>query len=278
MSRPVGASRLQALLVNAALATFALLALAPLAWMLSVSFMPMGEASGFPPPLLPSAATLDNYRQLFARTGIGRAFANSLLVSLAITAGSLVVNTAAGYAFAKLRFRGRDRLFQWLLAALVVPAQVAMLPLFLLMKELGLVNTLGGVIVPALAGVFGIFLVRQYARSIPDALLEAARIDGAGEFRIFVQVVLPMLKPVLVTLAIFSFMAAWNDFMWPLIVLADQAQYTLPVALAALSREHIMDVEMMMAGAVVTVLPVLLLFLGLQRWYMQGLLLGSVKG
>jgi multiple sugar transport system permease protein len=278
MSRPVGGSRAQALLVNGALAVFALLALAPLAWMVSVSFMATGQASAFPPPLLPDAATLDNYRELFARTGIGRAFANSLLVSLGITSGSLVVNTAAGYAFAKLRFRGRDRLFQVLLAALVVPAQVAMLPLFLLMKELGLVNTLGGVVVPALAGVFGIFLVRQYARSIPDALLEAARIDGAGELRIFVQVVLPMLKPVLVTLAIFSFMAAWNDFMWPLIVLADQDTYTLPVALAALSREHIMDVEMMMAGAVVTVLPVLLLFLGLQRWYMQGLLLGSVKG
>ena len=278
MSRPVGGSRLQALLVNGALAAFALLALAPLAWMVSVSFMPMGEASGFPPPLLPSAVTLDNYRELFARTGIGRAFANSLMVSLGITLGSLAINTAAGYAFAKLRFRGRDRLFQALLAALVVPAQVAMLPLFLLMKQLGLVNTLGGVVVPALAGVFGIFLVRQYARSIPDALLEAARIDGAGELRIFVQVVLPMLKPVLVTLAIFSFMAAWNDFMWPLIVLADQGQYTLPVALAALSREHIMDVEMMMAGAVVTVLPVLMLFLALQRWYMQGLLLGSVKG
>ena len=278
MSRPVGGSRLQALLVNGALAAFALLALAPLAWMVSVSFMPMGEASGFPPPLLPSAVTLDNYRELFSRTGIGRAFANSLVVSLGITLGSLAINTAAGYAFAKLRFRGRERLFQVLLAALVVPAQVAMLPLFLLMKQLGLVNTLGGVVVPALAGVFGIFLVRQYARSIPDALLEAARIDGAGELRIFVQVVLPMLKPVLVTLAIFSFMAAWNDFMWPLIVLADQGQYTLPVALAALSREHIMDVEMMMAGAVVTVLPVLLLFLALQRWYMQGLLLGSVKG
>ncbi|WP_132999920.1 carbohydrate ABC transporter permease [Luteimonas arsenica] len=278
MSRPVGGSRLDALLVNGALALLALLALAPLAWMVSVSFMPMGEASRFPPPLLPDAVTLDNYRALFARTGIGRAFANSLVVSLAITLGSLVVNTAAGYAFAKLRFRGRDRLFQLLLAALVVPAQVAMLPLFLLMKQLGLVNSLGGVVVPALAGVFGIFLVRQYARSIPDALLEAARIDGAGELRIFVQVVLPMLRPVLVTLAIFSFMAAWNEFMWPLIVLADQGQYTLPVALAALSREHIMDVEMMMAGAVVTVLPVLLLFLLLQRWYMQGLLLGSVKG
>lgn len=278
MSRPVCGSRLHALLVNGALAAFALLALAPLLWMVSVSFMPMGEASRFPPPLLPDVATLDNYHALFARTGIGRAFANSLLVSLAITLGSLLVNTAAGYAFAKLHFRGRERLFQLLLAALVVPAQVAMLPLFLLMKELGLVNSLGGVVLPALAGVFGIFLVRQYARSIPDALIEAARIDGASELRIFVQVVLPMLKPVLVTLAIFSFMAAWNDFMWPLIVLAGQEKYTLPVALAALSREHIMDVEMMMAGAVVTVLPVLLLFLGLQRWYMQGLLLGSVKG
>lgn len=278
MSRPVGGSALQALLVNGALLLFALFALAPLAWMASVSFMPMGEASRFPPPLLPDAVTLDNYRALFERTGIGRAFANSLIVSVAITLGSLLVNTAAGYAFAKLRFRGRERVFQLLLAALVVPAQVAMLPLFLLMKELGLVNSLGGVVVPALAGVFGIFLVRQYARSIPDALLEAARIDGAGELRIFVQVVLPMLRPVLVTLAIFTFMAAWNDFMWPLIVLADQGQYTLPVALAALSREHIMDVEMMMAGAVVTVLPVLLLFLALQRWYMQGLLLGSVKG
>ena len=277
MSAP-GHSRWLAIQVNGLLLVLALLSLVPLLWMFSVSFMPRGEAAQFPPPLLPSAPTLDNYRELFARTGIGRAFANSLIVSVAITLGSLVVNVAAGYAFAKLRFRGRERLFQLLLAALVVPAQVAMLPLFLLMKQLGLVNSLGGVVVPALAGVFGIFLVRQYARSIPDALLEAARIDGGGELRIFVQVVLPMLKPVLVTLAIFTFMAAWNDFMWPLIVLADQGQYTLPVALAALSREHIMDVEMMMAGAVVTVLPVLLLFLGLQRWYMQGLLLGSVKG
>src|SRR5690606_15916092 len=157
--------------------------------------------------------------ELFARTGVGRVFANSLLVSLVLTLGWLVVNTAAGYAFAKLRLRGRERLFQVLLAALVVPAPVAMVLPFLRMMPLGLVNSLGGVVVPALAGVFGVFLVRQYARSIPDALLEAARIDGAGELRIFVQVVLPMLKPVLVTLAIFTFMAAWNDFMWPLIVL-----------------------------------------------------------
>ncbi|HET6397278.1 MAG TPA: carbohydrate ABC transporter permease [Pseudoxanthomonas sp.] len=278
MSRQVGQSRWHAVLVNAGLLALAVVSLAPLLWMVSVSFMPAGEASRFPPPLLPSGSTLANYQALFARTGMGRNFANSLLVAGAITLGSLLVNTLAGYAFAKLRFRGRDRVFQLLLAALVVPAQVAMLPLFLMMKQLGLVNTFGGVIVPALAGVFGIFLVRQYARSIPDELLEAARIDGAGEWRIFFRIVLPMLKPVLVTLAIFTFMAAWNDFMWPLIVLTDQENYTLPVALASLSREHIMDVEMMMAGAVVTVIPVLLLFLLLQRYYIQGLLLGSVKG
>ena len=278
MSGEVGQSRAHALLVNGALLLLALVSLAPLLWMVSVSFMPAGEASRFPPPLLPSAATLDNYREMFGRTGMGRNFVNSVLVSVAITLGSLLCNTLAGYAFAKLRFAGRERVFQALLAALVIPAQVAMLPLFLLMKQLGLVNTYAGVVVPALAGVFGIFLVRQYARSIPDELLEAARIDGAGEWRIFFRIVLPMLKPVLVTLAIFTFMAAWNDFMWPLIVLTDQAHYTLPVAMASLSREHIMDVEMMMAGAVVTVLPVLARFLLLQRYYIQGLLLGSVKG
>lgn len=276
--REPGQSRWNGWLVNGALLALSLVSLAPLLWMLSVSFMPTGEASRFPPPLLPSATTLDNYRELLARTGMARNFANSLLVSLSITLGSLLVNTMAGYAFAKLRFAGRERIFQVLLAALVIPAQVAMLPLFLLMKQLHLVNSFGGVIVPALATVFGIFLVRQYARSIPDELLEAARIDGAGELRIFFQIVLPMLKPVLVTLTIFTFMASWNDFMWPLIVLTDQEHYTLPVALATLSREHIMDVELMMAGAVVTVIPVLALFLLLQRYYIQGLLLGSVKG
>lgn len=278
MSRGVGGSRAQAMWVNGALLLLALLSLAPLLWMLSVSLMPRGGASHFPPPLLPSAATLDNYRELFLRTGMARNFGNSLLASLAITLGSLLLNTLAGYAFAKLRFAGRERIFRALLAVLVLPAQLAMLPLFLLMKQLHLVNSLGGVILPALASVFGIFLVRQYARSIPDEMLEAARIDGAGEWRIFFCIVLPMLRPVLATLAVFTFMTAWNDFMWPLIVLTGQENYTLPVALASLSREHIMDVELMMAGAVATVLPVLLLFLLLQRHYVQGLTLGSVKG
>ncbi|MET0580763.1 MAG: carbohydrate ABC transporter permease [Pseudoxanthomonas sp.] len=269
---------LPSLVVNGLLVLVAILSLSPLLWMLSVSFMQTGEAGHFPPPLLPSHATLANYRELFVRAGMGRFLFNSFLISSCVMLLSVLFNTLAGYAFAKLRFKGRDRSFRALLAALVIPAQVAMMPLFLLLKQMGLVNTYMGAIVPGMAAIFGIYLVRQYARTIPDELLEAARMDGAGEWRIFFQIVLPALKPILVTLAIFSFLGAWNDFMWPLIVLSDESLQTLPVALASLSREHVMDYELMMAGSVVTILPVLLLFLVLQRYYIQGLLLGSVKG
>ncbi|WP_049621343.1 carbohydrate ABC transporter permease [Frateuria defendens] len=270
--------RLAKALVNGLLLGGAAVALFPLLWMLSVSFMAPGTASALPPPLLPGQATLENYRTLFVRVGMGRYLANSLLVSSAITLLALACNMMAGYAFAKLRFGGRERLFQALVGALVIPAQVAMLPLFLLLKYIGLVNSFAGVIVPAMATIFGVYLVRQYARGIPDELLEAARIDGAGEWRIFAGIVLPLLKPIMVTLAIFTFLAAWNDFMWPLIVLTGQEHYTLPIGLASLAREHAQDTELMMAGSVVTVLPVLGLFLAMQRYYLQGLLLGSVKG
>jgi multiple sugar transport system permease protein len=264
--------------VNLLLGLCAALTIFPLAWMLSVSFMTPGEASHFPPPLLPAHPTLANYRELFAQAGIGRYFANSVMLAVAATALSMMFNVGAGYAFAKLRFRGRERVFKLLLGALVIPGQVAMLPLFLILKHMGLVNTYIGVLVPAAASIFGIFLVRQYALTIPDALLEAARLDGATEFRIFRSIVLPLLAPILVTLAIFSFLGSWNDFMWPLIVLTDKDLYTLPVALASLSREHVQDNEMMMAGSVLTIFPVLLLFLAMQRYYIQGLLMGSVKG
>jgi multiple sugar transport system permease protein len=266
-----------ALAVNGLLAVAALFALGPLLWMLSVSLMATGEASTYPPPLLPKAPTLQHYRDLFAQVGLGRYFGNSLVVASGVTVLSVLFNVMAGYAFAKLHFKGREPLFKALLAALVIPGQVAMMPLFLMLKSLGLVNTWAGVIVPGMAGIFGIFLVRQYARSVPDALIEAARIDGASESRIFFQIVLPLLKPVVVTLALFGFLGSWNDFMWPLIVLTDGQLQTLPVALASLSREHVQDNELMMAGSVVTVLPVLVLFLLLQRHYMQGLLMGSVK-
>ena len=266
------------LVVNAVLAAAAIAAIFPLLWMLAVSFMAPGEASTYPPPLVPSHPTLANYRELFAHAGIGRYLANSVLLAVAATALSLVFNTMAGYAFAKLRFAGRDRLFKLMLGALVIPGQVAMVPLFLLLKQLGLVNTYGGVIVPALASIFGIFLVRQYALSIPDDLLEAARIDGASEWRIFSAIVVPLLRPILVTLAVFTLLGTWNDFMWPLIVLSDQHLYTLPVALASLAREHVQDNELMMAGSVLTTMPVLVVFLVLQRYYLQGLMMGSVKG
>jgi multiple sugar transport system permease protein len=270
--------RLPAIFLNGALVFFSIVTIFPLLWMVSVSFMHPGEASAFPPPLLPAHATWDNYHELFERAGMGRNLLNSLAIATALTLLSLAFNLSAGYAFAKLHFRGREKLFQYLLSALVIPAQVAMIPLFLMMKSLHLVNTYGGVILPTVASVFGIFLVRQYARSIPDDLLEAARLDGAGEFYIFSRIVLPLLKPIVVTLAIFTFLASWNDFMWPLIVLSDQEWQTAPVAIASLSREHVQDNELMMAGSVVTILPVLILFLVLQRHYIQGLLLGSVKG
>jgi multiple sugar transport system permease protein len=156
--------------------------------------------------------------------------------------------------------------------------QVVMLPLFLIFKQIGLINTYWGVIIPSMASIFAIFLIRQYTTAIPDDLLDAARIDGASEARIFRTVVLPVITPILATLAIWTFLTTWNDFMWPLIVLSDERRYTLPVALANLLGEHVQDVELMMAGSVLTVMPVLAVFLFLQRYYIRGIMTGSVKG
>ena len=270
-------AQVERLLIYAALTAGLVLTLAPLLWMLSASLMPAGEASVYPPRLLPSRVTLEHYVGLFARLNLARYFFNSLLIASAITLISLLLNSMAGYAFAKLSFPGRDGLFRILLSALVVPAQVAMLPLFLMLKQLGLINTWWGVIVPGMTSIFGIFLIRQYALSIPDSLLEAARIDGASEFKIYWWVVLPICRPILVTLAVFTFMGAWNDFMWPLIVLTDEAMYTLPVALANLLGEHVQDTELMMAGSVLTILPVMLLFIFVQRAYIEGITAGSLK-
>ncbi len=266
-----------AVLLYGALAAGVALTLLPLLWMVAASFMPPGEANTLPPRLWPSAPTLEHYRALFTRLNLAHYIVNSAVLAAAVTAISLLFNSMAGYAFAKLPFTGRERLFQLLLAALVIPAQVSMLPLFLMLKQLGLINTYGGVIVPGMASIFGIFMIRQYALSIPDTVLDAARIDGAGEWRIYWSLVLPLCRPILVTLAIFTFMGTWNDFMWPLIVLTDDDMYTLPVALANLTGEHVQDTELMMAGSVLTVLPVMLVFVALQRYYIAGLMSGSIK-
>ncbi len=270
--------RPRAVLLHLALGAGALLALGPMLWMVAASLMPAGEANAYPPRLLPSTPTLEHYRTLFTRLDLGRNLINSAVIALTVTVLSLLINSLAGYALAKLRFRHRERVFRTLSAGLLLPVQISMLPLFLLFKELGLINSYWGVVIPSMASIFGIFLIRQYALAVPDELLDAARMDGASEWRIYWSIVLPVIRPILVTLAIFTFMGTWNDFMWPLIVLSDDAKYTLPVALANLSGEHVQDTELMMAGSVLTVLPVLVVFIVLQRSYIEGITMGSVKG
>jgi len=271
--RSLRGSFLHAVVVLGGLAT-----LAPLFWMAGASFMQTGEANSYPPRFLPSEPTFEHYVHLFTRLDLARHFLNSAVVTVSVTIVSILVNAMAGYAFGKLRFRGRDRLFRVLLAGMMIPAQAGMLPLFLLLKQMGLVNTYLGVMIPSFASIFGIFLVRQYVLGVPDDLLDAARIDGAGEVRIFRTIVLPLILPILVTLGAFTFISAWNDFMWPLVVLSDGAKYTLPVALASLAGEHVQDTELMMAGSLLTILPVLVVFLLFQKVYFRGMMAGSIKG
>ena len=264
--------------INGVMLLGAFLTVVPLLWMISASLMPMGEASAFPPRLLPSRPTIEHYGQLFTQLNLGKALFSSAFIAVVSTVLSLLFNSMAGYAFAKLRFGGRDRLFHYFLVGLIIPAQVAMLPLFLLLKSMGLVNTYAGAMIPLIATIYGVFLVRQFMLSIPDDLLAAARVDGAGEWQIYWTIIMPLARPILATLAIFTFMSAWNDFIWPLIILTDDDKYTLPVALAILSGEHAQDLELMMAASFLTVLPVLILFFALQRHYIAGVMVGSVKG
>lgn len=255
----------------------AVMTLFPALWMVSASFMVPGEASTFPPKLLPAKATFEHYVTLFTRLNLWRYLVNSVIISLSVTVISLFFNSMAGYAFAKYRFAGRDRLFRFLVAEMVIPAQVTTLPLFLMLNKVGLINTYLGVIVAGMSTIYGIFLIRQFALSIPDSFIEAARMDGSSDFRIYWSIILPLCKPILITLAIFTFMGTWNDFLWPLIVLTDDSMYTLPVALANLTGEHVQDTELMMAGAVITILPVMLVFIAMQKYYISGIMSAGLK-
>ncbi len=265
------------ILLYAILILTAGITLAPLLWMVSASLMHTGEANAFPPPFLPKNITFEHYANLFTRGNLARYLFNSAFLSIAVTFISLIINSMAGYAFAKYKFPGRESIFKLLVASMVIPAQVTMLPLFLMLNKMGFINTYMGVIIPGMAGIFGIFLIRQFAMSIPDSLIEAARIDGASDFKIYWSIILPLCKPILITLAIFTFMGTWNDFLWPLIVMTDDSMYTLPVALANLSLEHVQDTELMMAGSVMTVLPVLILFASVQKYYISGIMAGGLK-
>ena len=251
--------------------------LLPFAWMLSASFMSTGEASVFPPRFWPEIFSFSQYIYLFERINIGRYFLNSLILSVSVTVVSLVVNSLAGFVFAKFTFRGKQPLFTILLSSMIIPGQVTMLPVFLLLKKLGFLNTYFGIIIPGMASIFAIFLIRQYVKGIPDSLLDAARIDGANNFMIYWRIIMPLAMPVLVTLALFTFMGTWNDFLWPLIVMTKQDMYTLPVALANLMGEHAPDPELMMAGSVIIILPVLLIFIFLQKYYIRGIMIGGIK-
>ncbi len=269
--------RSMVLALNTGLFLFAIVSLIPVVWMVSASFMTPGEASEIPLRFFPSHPTLEHYQALTERMHMGRYFLNSFVIASAVTLISLLFNSMAGFAFAKYQFRGRDTLFRLLLGGMIVPAQVTMLPLFLMLKTFGFVNTYAGAIIPGLASIFGIFLIRQFAASIPDSLIEAARMDGASDFKVYRSVVLPLCRPILFTLALFTFMGTWNDFMWPLIIMTDNENYTLPVAIANLRGEHLLDLELMMAGSVITILPVLILFLVFQRHYVRGIMVGGVK-
>lgn len=252
--------------------------LAPFAWMLTTSFKPDGASFAWPPEWLPEQPTLEQYHSLFARMNFGRATVNSVLVAVSVTIFGLFFNSLAGFGFAKYQFPGRQKIFGLLLASMMIPGQVAMLPLFMMFNKLGLLNNYLGLIIPGLTSMFGIFLMKQFMMSIPDALLDSARIDGAGEFRIFWRIVLPLTKPALATLAVFTFMGAWNDFLWPLIVMTSQSMYTLPVALANLTgEEHRTQYELLMAGSVVVIVPIMIVFLAMQRFYLGGITAGSMK-
>lgn len=265
------------ILLSSFLIASSLITLIPFLWMIGASFMLDRNASVFPPVFLPDPFTIIQYKTLLERLNIAQNFINSFVLSVTVTFVSLLFNSMAGYAFAKYRFAGKKYLFNLLLSSMIIPSQVTMLPLFLMLKSMGFINTYMAIIIPGMANIFGIFLIRQYCLSIPDSLIEAARIDGATDFQIYRKVILPLAIPILVTLAIFSFLGTWNDFLWPLIVLTDDSMYTLPVSLANLMLEHTKDPELMMAGSVVTLIPVIVVFLVLQKYYIKGIMMGSVK-
>jgi multiple sugar transport system permease protein len=251
----------------------------PFIWMVLGSFKESTEFLRTPPTWLPANPTLDNYTTLIDRLDFPRYFFNSIFVAVVVTAANLVFAPMLGYALAKLHFRGKGLIMALVLSTLMLPAAATLVPLFVLMSKLELVNTYPGLFLPFLAGAFGVFLTRQFFLGLPDELLEAARIDGAGEFRIFFTIAMPLAAPVLATLGILTFLGSWNGFIYPLVMATSPEMYTLPVALATFAigqfqAEH----GMLMAGSVILVVPVLIVFVLLQRWITEGIATTGLKG
>ncbi|MGW0760720.1 carbohydrate ABC transporter permease [Streptomyces sp. NPDC002814] len=260
-------------LLYGALVLCALLTMLPFLWVISGSLRSLDEIRSDPGAWLPTDVTFDNFVRLFSTEGFGRFMVNSIVVAALVVAGNIVTASAAGYALAKLDFAGKRIAFGAVMAALMVPLTAVFVPQFVITVDLGLADTLAGIALPGMALPLSVFIMRQYAMSVPDELLEAARIDGAGEFRIFFRIFLPLAGPAVATITIMSFLTSWNNFIWPLIVAQSMSSYTLPVGLAATSQAaaHVTDYGLMLAGAIVVMLPVLVLFLFLQRYFVQGI-------
>jgi multiple sugar transport system permease protein len=262
--------------VGVALAVGALITAFPFVWMLLSSVKPQSESIDYPPRLLPQDPTFEYYVRLFTELDFGRYVVNTLVV-VAIGGVGLFLMAMAGYAFAKYDFRGKGGLFFLVLATMMIPVQVTMIPTYLILNGFKLTNTLVGIALPTLVSGFGIFLFRQFMATIPTELLEAARIDGAGEFRTFMTIVLPISKPILAVQAVLTFIAGWNSFLWPLIIASDQNLYTLSVGLALLNQQLAVNPSLQMAAASVMVVPVLIVFIIFQRYVVQGFALSGLK-
>ncbi|KJL41964.1 carbohydrate ABC transporter permease [Microbacterium trichothecenolyticum] len=252
----------------------------PFVWMVLGAFKTKAEIMARPVTWWPQHPTLDNFRAWLFEFDILRPFFNSVFLAVVTVATTLLFSSMVGWALAKMNFRGKNVIIVVVLATLFVPGIVTLIPQFVLVANLGMVNTYWGLILPGMVGAFGVFLMRQFMLEIPDSLLDAARIDGAGEFRTFFQIVLPLCKAPLATLAIFTFMGSWNSFLWPLIISQDDSMYTLPVSLALFSAEaggHGSDYGLQMAGSFLIIIPVLILFIAMQRHFIQGIALTGIK-
>jgi multiple sugar transport system permease protein len=261
-----------------------LVALFPLYWMLKTSLEPPQLVIAIPPEPLPRSPSLDNYARLFGTLPISRWFLNSALVAVTRTAATVLFATLAGYAFAKLRFAGRDLLFWLMLSVVMIPGFLTYLPLYRLMRELGWYDTYLALIVPGITGgAWAMFLMRQFIRTIPTEILEAARIDGASEPRIFTNVVLPLAVPGMAVLGIFTFMGSWNNLIWPLLVVQTKELYPLTVALAFIRSGSAAfttrtDLSLLMAGSALVALPMIVVFVLFQRYFLRGITIGALKG
>jgi len=271
------------LLVYLILTAWAILALFPIYWMFKNSFEPAMAFTVFPPNLLPVTPSLENYVILLNRTPMARWGFNTVLVSVTRTAGALFFGAMAGYAFAKLRFVGREVIFWGLMTTLMIPAFITIIPQYQVIRALGWIDTYAALIVPGVTGgVWAMFLMRQFVKTLPTEMIEAARIDGAGEFSIFTRVILPLMKPGLAVLGIFTFMANWNNFLWPLLVTSSVEMRVLSVGMAlirgGIGEATILVMGQVMAGSTLVAIPMILVFLIFQRYFLQGITIGAIKG